>query len=322
MAIAYGPELGLLYNANIDEQYYDAFRLFLQGIDALLLPSVLSTTVTAPPAGPSGGDAYLLLGVPTGLWAGHQFSIAVWDAQYTPPGSNNPTPQWNFYGPGQGWRVFDIATTSPLVWNGSAWVNSSITIPLPVSEGGTGGTSVSTARSSLSIAMSGFNEDINNLTALIAPDTIGAPTAAPLYIPDANMGGSDNAQSFLFNNTSVFGGIVADGEAFVHGITCTGPYTAASFGGGFGSGSSTCNVMQAPVSEPVTFTVTGGSATFNVGTNGTNTPHEQLMGFTGQSVQTTVGAAGGASALPATPVGYAPVFINGTEQLLPYYNAS
>jgi hypothetical protein len=321
MAISYGPNLGLLYNANIDEQYYDAFRLFLQGIDAVLLANVLSAALTNPPGGPNGGDAYLLVGTPTGAWAGHQFSIAVWDAQYCPPGSNNPTPQWNFYAPQNGWRVFDVATVTPLVWNGSAWVSSALTVPLPVNEGGTGGTSETTARTSLGIAATGLNEDITSLT-LIAPDTIGSPSACPLYIHDANLGGSDEAQAFLFNNTRVFGGLVTTGVWFLGGLICTGPYTAASFGGGFGSGISNCNEMLGPTGQPVTFGVTGGSSTFNVGTNGTNTPHEQLFGLTGQTTQTTVGVTGSASALPATPVGYAPIFINGTEVVVPYYNAT
>jgi hypothetical protein len=36
--------------------------------------------------------------------------------------------------------------------------------------------------------------------------------------------------------------------------------------------------------------------------------------------QTTVGAAGGASALPATPVGYMKVIVNGSLRAIPYYN--
>ena len=38
--------------------------------------------------------------------------------------------------------------------------------------------------------------------------------------------------------------------------------------------------------------------------------------------QTTVGAAGGASALPATPTGYLVVTIDGTERVIPYYATS
>lgn len=41
--------------------------------------------------------------------------------------------------------------------------------------------------------------------------------------------------------------------------------------------------------------------------------------LTGQTVGTTVGAAGGATALPATPTGYITVSINGTDRKIPYY---
>lgn len=38
------------------------------------------------------------------------------------------------------------------------------------------------------------------------------------------------------------------------------------------------------------------------------------------STGTTIGAAGGASVLPATPLGYLNVTINGTSVKIPYYN--
>lgn len=38
--------------------------------------------------------------------------------------------------------------------------------------------------------------------------------------------------------------------------------------------------------------------------------------------QTTVGAAGGASALPATPTGYVKLIINGTEVVMAFYAVS
>lgn len=38
--------------------------------------------------------------------------------------------------------------------------------------------------------------------------------------------------------------------------------------------------------------------------------------------QTTVGAAGGATALPATPTGYIIMTINGTSRVIPFYAAS
>jgi hypothetical protein len=43
--------------------------------------------------------------------------------------------------------------------------------------------------------------------------------------------------------------------------------------------------------------------------------------FTGDT-QTTVGSAGGASAVPATPTGYLVISIGGTERAIPYYDVS
>lgn len=40
------------------------------------------------------------------------------------------------------------------------------------------------------------------------------------------------------------------------------------------------------------------------------------------TTQTTVGAAGGASALPATPLGYLLVQVGNSTVAIPYYNAS
>ncbi len=40
------------------------------------------------------------------------------------------------------------------------------------------------------------------------------------------------------------------------------------------------------------------------------------------NTQTTVGAAGGASALPATPTGYVNIMIGNTNYVFPYYAAS
>ena len=37
------------------------------------------------------------------------------------------------------------------------------------------------------------------------------------------------------------------------------------------------------------------------------------------TIQTTVGAAGGASALPATPTGYVQFMIGNTQYIFPYY---
>lgn len=44
--------------------------------------------------------------------------------------------------------------------------------------------------------------------------------------------------------------------------------------------------------------------------------------ITSADTQSTVGAAGGASALPATPTGYIKAIVNGTTVVIPYYAAA
>lgn len=58
-----------------------------------------------------------------------------------------------------------------------------------------------------------------------------------------------------------------------------------------------------------------GTVQFSVRQNG-------RLGFTSGITQTTVGAAGGATALPATPTGYLKFLVGATEYVLPYYAVS
>jgi len=46
------------------------------------------------------------------------------------------------------------------------------------------------------------------------------------------------------------------------------------------------------------------------------------MALISQETQTTVGSAGGATALPATPTGYLKIIIDATEYVIPYYAQS
>jgi len=106
--ISYGSKLGLLNNAAISEVYYDQFRPFLRGVDALVQASVLSRMST-PPSSPSNGDAYIVLSGATGLWVGQTNNIAVYSSQITATGTNNLTPGWEFYTPKSGWIVYSVA---------------------------------------------------------------------------------------------------------------------------------------------------------------------------------------------------------------------
>jgi hypothetical protein len=74
------------------------------------------------------------------------------------------------------------------------------------------------------------------------------------------------------------------------------------------------------------FIATAGGLTASVGTvsaanlTSTGTTTVGTFNFSTTGTATTIGAAGGASALPATPLGYVIVKIGGTDRKIPFYN--
>lgn len=65
---------------------------------------------------------------------------------------------------------------------------------------------------------------------------------------------------------------------------------------------------------------TGEILALELGADGVHVPTGMRVEFI--DTQSSVGAAGGASALPATPTGYIKVTVNGTERVIPYYPTS
>lgn len=121
MGAALGPKLGLLINQDIGAFYADQFRTLLRAFDALLFASVINSTSTTPPTNPDDGDAYLLIGTPTGQWAGAQNSIAVWSTELTIPGSNLIFAGWEFHAPQDGWLVWDDAQQQYWTYANGSW---------------------------------------------------------------------------------------------------------------------------------------------------------------------------------------------------------
>lgn len=72
-----------------------------------------------------------------------------------------------------------------------------------------------------------------------------------------------------------------------------------------------------PLDYDVRLIASAGGVTAGLGTLTVNAGNFNLAGL---NTTTTVGAAGGASALPATPLGYLRIQINGTNVRIPYYN--
>lgn len=101
-----------------------------------------------------------------------------------------------------------------------------------------------------------------------------------------------------------------------------------SAAGDTGTFDSTEMLLSGSAGNTVTLTTTGGTSVMQVvdSTNAVSiSPEAQTAGAGGISIgathQTTVGAAGGASPLPALPDGYLIINVEGTTELIPYYAA-
>lgn len=82
-------------------------------LSAAVLPTVVSTSVSAQPGSPSDGDAYI---IPTGAtgaaWSGNDGKFTVWDADAA---------TWWMFTPQTGWQIASQADSLTYWYTGSAW---------------------------------------------------------------------------------------------------------------------------------------------------------------------------------------------------------
>jgi hypothetical protein len=327
--ISFGPKLGLLNNAAINQTYYDQLRTLLQALDQLIMGSVINSTNVVPPVSPNNGDAYLILSTPSGAWTGQLGKIAVWDTQVTNSGTNTLSPAWVFYTPQPGWTLWNVATSQYLLYNGSTW-------------GAIGGGANFPTNTDITSLTGIPNTTINSAGTSFADGTntvaIGTVTTGGVG-PNGFQWGTGTFLSPTTGGAVIIGegpwtGLDATGAGV--GVVVTGDSCVMTAGGIQTNGGVEANAVQ---SNGTLTVVTGPAYCNNFETHSTNTAmtftiqgsvtgapgyvfDTSVLGLTSYPVQTTVGAAGGGSALPATPTGYWPLWINGTEFVVPYYAKS
>jgi hypothetical protein len=322
MSISFGPKLNLLYNALIGESYFDSLRLFLQNIDALLQGSVINATQAAPPVSPNPGDAYLLTGgTPSGVWTGKAGQIAFWDAQLTTSGTNTVAPGWVFLVPQAGWIIWNIAAATLIVFNGTSWspVQGGANFPTNTditSMTGIPNTTINnagyifndgTAADTVTLASTGITWGSNFNTGLIGA-TIANQTWAGASYTGIGLGINSGSGGSLIG-----AGFIGTDALTTTQMLCT---TVGTFG------SIQCSFIEADAPSGAIAIAGRGTSQVGVQIQAGSTPHQLLLGFSFYPVQTTVGAAGSASALPALPSGYLPIVIGTTEYVIPYYAAA
>ena len=106
------PLLGLPLMEAGQSQKHVTHNEALLLLDAAIHLSVLSRTLTSPPATPADGDRYLVAAVATSGWTGEDGKLAVREAG-----------AWRFAAPKTGWRLWVSDEAKFLVFDGSQWLD-------------------------------------------------------------------------------------------------------------------------------------------------------------------------------------------------------
>ena len=104
------PRLGLPYLAASQYQKEVFVNVGSDRLDLLCQCAVLDRNLTAPPASPALGDAYIVGPAPTDAWAGHANELALWVSS-----------QWELIAPLPGFQCWVIDEAVLVYWSGTAW---------------------------------------------------------------------------------------------------------------------------------------------------------------------------------------------------------
>ena len=92
----------------------------IRALDAILQLTVLSRSVSSPPASPSGGDRYILPAGATGSWSGMANKVAAWQDG-----------AWVVYTPREGWLAYVLDENRMIVFKAGSWVNAAFDVAIP-----------------------------------------------------------------------------------------------------------------------------------------------------------------------------------------------
>lgn len=104
------PRLALPYLQPSQAQKHVTLNEALQQLDAIVQLSISGFDATTPPAAPEAGEVHALGTGASGLWAGQDGRLALWQ------GSG-----WQFLSPQEGWLAWDLTSGGLRLWQGSGW---------------------------------------------------------------------------------------------------------------------------------------------------------------------------------------------------------
>lgn len=217
----YTSRFGFQWNyAPHDTGWGTAFNLLHRSVAILLHPTIISDTVTTPPAGPAEDDAYFLPVGVVGAWSTNANKIAAYQGG-----------AWQYYTPLVGTRIYIVSRDGFFWWNGTSLT--------PEVTSGAGGTFVQT--------VAGHLPDLAGNVALVIGDIAGAaPLSSPAFtgVPQAPTAAvhTNNTQiattNYVDRAITALGGIssVAAGTGIavtfssgVYTVSLSGSYASTSY---------------------------------------------------------------------------------------------
>lgn len=253
------PNLGVNYNYDVGADGWGAGLDFdLVALDALTMPRVQDKDLSAPPASPTQGLAWIVAASPTGAWTGKAGQIAV--------ASSAAVGGWFFFVPKSGWTTYVVDESLEYEHTGSAWQVKSSTFGNTLIKSA----DAAAARAALGAAPAFGNQSANQVYA--GPTTGGA--AAPLFralvaadipsIPIAKISDAGSMASQDSNAVSISGGAINSTPVGAGGAS-TGAFTTLTVSGGAQLNSNVAigTIVNATVGLRVSKTVTGGAVAYN-----------------------------------------------------------
>lgn len=140
------PRLGLPLLAAGQAQKHVTHNDALMRLDALVHLVVASRTQTVPPASPGETAAYIVPAGGTGVFAGHQDDLAIFEDG-----------AWSFLDPRSGWQAWVSDEAEHHVWTGTEWRRSQPVSSLGAALWGVNATADTTNRLSVSADATLFN---------------------------------------------------------------------------------------------------------------------------------------------------------------------
>lgn len=106
------PVLGMPLMASNQTQKHVTHNNALLELDVLVQLTILDRNLTTPPGSPDDGDRYIVGAGATGIWDSQDDRIAAWIG-----GS------WKFFTPKEGWTAYILDESQLVIWDGSDWVD-------------------------------------------------------------------------------------------------------------------------------------------------------------------------------------------------------